>query len=260
MTTYAFLLDVARCIGCQACVAACKTGNELPFGVQFIEIKEQTRGTFPQLTGGFANHRCYHCADAACVSVCPAGALHKEDGLTRLNASVCTGCGYCVDACPFHVPELFAGRCCKCDGCAEVVHAGGTPWCVKTCPSNALLYGDRESILAEAHARVNAIKERYPKARVYGENEAGGLGVVLVLPDEPEQLDLPANPQQPIAIGAWQQVVQPVTLGLTALGAISMGIGALIARRNHMRELKLFATDIGAKSGNSEPEPAIQED
>lgn len=260
MTTYAFLLDLARCIGCQACAAACKTGNELPFGVHFIQITEQTRGTFPQLAGGFANHRCYHCADAACVSVCPAGALYKEDGLTRLNASACTGCGYCLDACPFHVPELKDNRCCKCDGCAEVVHAGGVPWCVKTCPSNALMYGERDSILAEAHARVTALKERYPKARVYGESEAGGLGVVLVLPDEAEELGLPANPQQPIAIGAWQQVVQPASLALTALGAISMGIAALIGRRNHMRELKMLEGDLAVTSGKAGQESARQED
>ena len=72
----AFLLDIGRCIGCQACVVACKAGNELAEGNQFIEITERVRGTFPNLAGSVDNKRCYHCADAACVDVCPTGALY----------------------------------------------------------------------------------------------------------------------------------------------------------------------------------------
>jgi formate dehydrogenase iron-sulfur subunit len=238
VTTYAFLLDLGRCIGCQACAAACKTGNELPTGVQYIHLIEQTRGTFPNLQGGFKNHRCYHCADAACVSVCPTGALFKQDGLTRLNRDKCSGCTYCVDACPFDVPVMFEDRSSKCDACVEVVAAGGQPWCVKTCPSHALMYGEREAILAEAHTRADALKVRYPAARVYGETEAGGLGVVMVLPDAPEVLDLPIDPAPPVAVNAWQKVVQPISLGVTGFSVLVTGIAAVIARRNHMNELK----------------------
>lgn len=238
MAINAFLLDISRCIGCEACAAACMTGNELPVGTQYIHLIEQTRGEFPNLSGGFKNHRCYHCADAACVKVCPTGALYKEDGMTRLNREVCIGCAYCTDACPFEVPQIVDGRSSKCDACASVTRAGGEPWCVRTCPSDALRYGDRQEILAEAHRRVEAVKARYPKARVYGESEAGGLGVIMVLPDDPEVLDLPANPDVPLLVNTWQKVVQPAALGLTALSVAVTGVAAVIARRNHMQELK----------------------
>jgi Fe-S-cluster-containing dehydrogenase component len=239
MATYAFLLDLARCIGCQACVAACKTGNELPVGRQYIELIEQTRGVYPNLQGGFQNHRCYHCADAACVAVCPTGALFKEDGLTRLDRSQCSGCTYCVDACPFGVPKMADdGFSSKCDACTEVVKAGGTPWCVKTCPSHALLYDTRETILAEAHARVAGIKARYPSATVYGETEAGGLGVVMVLPDTPATLGLPVNPAPSLTVAAWQKVVQPVAVGVTGFSILVTAVAAVIARRNHVQEMK----------------------
>jgi formate dehydrogenase iron-sulfur subunit len=253
VTTQAFLLDLARCIGCQACAAACKTGNEQPAGTQFIHLIEQTRGTFPDLEGGFKNHRCYHCADAACVAVCPTGALFKADGMTRLDRAACSGCAYCVDACPFDVPRMVDDRCSKCDGCATVVQAGGTPWCVKTCPSDALRYGPRAEILAEANARVASLQARYPAAQVYGETEAGGLGVIMVLPAAPETLDLPVDPQPPLAVNAWQKVVQPASLGLTSLSVLVTGIAAVIARRNPVRELKrLHADEAGRAQGTAE--------
>jgi len=254
---YAFLLDMSRCIGCEACVVACKTGNELPIGTQYIDLIEHTSGTFPDLTGGIQNHRCYHCADAACVAVCPTGALFKDDGLTRLNSSACSGCGYCVQSCPYGIPQMENGRATKCDGCASTVAGGELPWCVQTCPAQALKYDTRENILAEANDRVTAIKGRYPNAQVYGETQAGGLGLILVLPDDPEATDIPADPPPvPVVTDVWKNVVQPVSMGATALAAIGAGVLGIIARRNHMAELKeLEATEMAsAHAGDSEAE------
>ncbi len=236
MALNAYLLDLGRCVGCQACTVACKTGNELPAGIQYIEITERTQGTFPNLQGSIHHRRCMHCADAACVKVCPTGALYKEDGMTRLDRSRCSGCTYCVDACPFDVPQMVGGLSSKCDACLAATKAGGQPWCVKTCPSGALMYGERETILAEAKSRAAALRLRYPNARVYGETEAGGLGVIMVLPDEPEALGLPANPATPMTVRVWQETVQPLSLGLTGLSVLFTGLAAIIARRNHLRE------------------------
>jgi formate dehydrogenase iron-sulfur subunit len=248
----AFLLDLGRCIGCQACVVACKTGNELDAGKQYIRLVEQTRGEFPNLSGGFKNQRCYHCADAACVTVCPTGALFKDGSLTRLDRQKCSGCAYCVEACPYDVPEMVDGFASKCDGCAATVNAGGTPWCVTTCPSRALQFGDRNEILAEAQRRTAAMSDRHPRAQVYGETQAGGLGVLIVAPDDPEILDLPADPKPPIAAGVWQRVVQPGTLALTAATAVAAGVAAVIARRNHNQELATIAADAEPVAGTEE--------
>lgn len=234
----AFLLDLIQCIGCQGCVIACKTGNQLPEGTDYITITEQVRGSFPDLEGGFDNHRCYHCVDAACVNVCPTGALFQEDGLTRLNPAACSGCEYCVQSCPFSVPRMVDGVATKCDGCRDTVRAGGSPWCVTTCPSDALAFGPREEISAEAHRRASVMRAKYPRAQVYGESQAGGLGVLVVLPDEPEALGLPADPQIPGITTLWQDVVKPVSVGATAVTALGAGLAAIIARRNHMSELR----------------------
>ena len=252
MTDTAFLLDLGRCIGCQACVVSCKTGNELVEGQAYIDITEQTRGTFPELEGGFANHRCYHCTDAACVEVCPTGALFKDGTMTRLDRSTCSGCSYCVESCPFGVPRMVDGRSSKCDGCAAVVAAGGEPWCVKTCPSRALEWGPRVEILDEARDRASRMRTRYPRSRVYGETEAGGLGVLVVAPDDPETLGLPIDPRSPAVTRVWQSVVQPVSVGVGAATAVAAGVGAVIARRNHLREVKELEAAAAASEGGSD--------
>lgn len=253
MSTYAYLLDLGRCLGCQACVAACKTGNELARDVQYITISEKSWGKFPALTSVIENKRCYHCAEAACVSVCPTGALYKENGLTRLERDWCSGCGYCVETCPFGIPKIAPdGQSSKCDGCAQVVKAGGQPWCVKTCPSGALRYGEREEILAEARQRLVTLQTRYPRARLYGETEAGGLGVIVVMPEEAEALDLPANPQIPALVKSWQNVIQPASLGLTGLSVIVTGLAAFIARRNHKKEVERLHTGNAVETTSTE--------
>lgn len=245
----AFLLDLTQCIGCTGCVVACKTGNELPEGTTYIRISEHIRGTFPDLVGSTDNHRCYHCADAACVNVCPTGALFQEDGLTRVNADACSGCRYCVQACPFKVPEMVDGVATKCDGCRDVVRAGGTPWCVTTCPSDALMFGERVDIAAEAHARAAVMRGKYPNAQVYGESQAGGLGVLMVLPDEPEALGLPADPRIPRVTEAWQDFAQPIGLGAMGISILGAGLAAVIARRNHMAEMRALE---GAVAGDGD--------
>lgn len=238
MTANALLVDLGRCIGCQACVVACKAGNELQEGEANIRVREVVRGTFPNLSGSFVHHRCYHCADAGCVAVCPTGALYKLDGLTAVDAARCSGCAYCVDACSYGVPKLVNGHVSKCTACLDVIQNGGVPYCVQTCPSEAIKFGTREAMLALAAQRVEEIRGQFPRAQVYGETQLGGLGTLMVLPDDPESLGLPAAPQVPQSVNIWQKGVQPLTQGFTALGLIATGLAFVFARRNHRLEMK----------------------
>ncbi|WP_448601139.1 4Fe-4S dicluster domain-containing protein [Thermoflexus hugenholtzii] len=235
MTRLAMLIDLSRCLGCQACVIACKAGRELAPGERWVEIREVVWGRYPELHGAFVPHRCFHCAEAACVQVCPTGALYKRDGFTLVDFDRCSGCGYCVEVCPYKVPRLVDGRVSKCASCLDLVQRGEEPWCVRTCPAGALQCGTREEILAEARARVAALKDRYPEAQVYGETQMGGLGVIIVLPAPPETLGLPAQPQIP-PLAIWKGGVQPLSLGALALSVLTSGIAFFIARRRHLEE------------------------
>jgi formate dehydrogenase iron-sulfur subunit len=235
MTRYAFSIDLDRCIGCQACVVACKTGNERPPGNNYIQITESVRGQMPQLVGTFLHHRCFHCAEAACVTVCPTGTLAKWNGLTTVTAEKCSGCGYCTDACPYKVPAMVEGRVAKCVACLDLVREGQSPWCAQTCPSQAIKFGERDKLLAEAQVRVATLKTRYPNAQVYGDTQLGGLGLLMVLPDAPAVLGLPANPQTPAALNVWQSMDQPVTFGVSLSSVLFTGLAFIVARREHKR-------------------------
>jgi formate dehydrogenase iron-sulfur subunit len=238
MARMAILLDTDRCVGCEACVVACHAGRELAAGQMYSQVREVVFGRLPDLRGAFVHQRCFHCAEAACVAVCPTGALRKQDGLTAVDADLCSGCGYCVDACPYGVPRLVGGIVSKCTGCLDLVQEGKEPWCVQTCPSDALQIGPRDELLAEARRRVAALKGRHPDAQVYGEEQLGGLGLLLVLTEKPAVLGLLDNPTIPVELRLWQDAAQPATLGLTGAALAASGLAFIIARRAHRQELR----------------------
>ena len=84
MPSWGMVFDLARCIGCNACVVACKTENVLPEGAFFTRTFVAEIGTFPKVKRVYIPTLCNHCEDAPCESACPSGATYtRSDGIVR---------------------------------------------------------------------------------------------------------------------------------------------------------------------------------
>ncbi|XWY20830.1 cytochrome c nitrite reductase Fe-S protein [Bisgaard Taxon 45] len=145
---YAMLHDETACIGCTACMEACRETNQVPEGVSRLEIiRSEPYGEFPNAEYEFFRHSCQHCHNAPCVHVCPTGAsfVDKETGIVDVNKDLCVGCQYCIAVCPYRVRFIHPvyKSADKCNFCRDTNLAKGKlPACVESCPTNALTFGD----------------------------------------------------------------------------------------------------------------------
>ena len=137
----ATLLDIRKCVGCEACVEACSDANAdkhpnpakpfpkmypsrvpvmdwsdkqdiidrlTPYNWLFIQNAtvevdgEETEITIPR--------RCMHCVNPPCVKLCPWGAARQlENGIAKIDSNICLGGSKCKAVCPWHIPERQTG-------------------------------------------------------------------------------------------------------------------------------------------------------
>ncbi|MBY5993583.1 4Fe-4S dicluster domain-containing protein [Ferrimonas balearica] len=143
----ALAFDQRRCIGCEACVQACRQTNDVPEGVTRLNIvRTGPFGEGEETHYRFDRESCVHCETAACIAVCPTGACFRdEDGVVDVVANKCVGCQYCIAACPYRVRYVdpVTKAVDKCDLCRKTrLSAGLPPACVEACPTKALTFGD----------------------------------------------------------------------------------------------------------------------
>ena len=163
------VIDLDICVGCHACAVNCKEWNtgghagpltdKEPYGVKPTGVWFNRIHTFEvtlnEMEPGRTVHfpkSCLHCADAACVTVCPTGASFKreEDGIVLVNENKCIGCKLCSWACPYGAREYDSdeGVMKKCTLCIDRIYNKNieeidrVPVCVSTCPASARHFGD----------------------------------------------------------------------------------------------------------------------
>jgi formate dehydrogenase iron-sulfur subunit len=238
-----FFTDTSICIGCKACEVACKEWNVVPADgqvftgesydntsalgantwrhVAFIEQQKPLRNDEDKddaIRWLMSSDVCKHCTHAACLDVCPTGALFRTEFATVVvQEDVCNGCGYCVVACPFGVldkrdlprkdpsPDLLPifgkkedGRVWKCTLCYDRLKGGHEPACAKACPTQSIQFGEVDELRERADQRLEKLQSLgWNGAQLYGrdpEDGVGGFGAFFLLLDEPEVYNLPPDP------------------------------------------------------------------
>ena len=236
------LSDLTRCIGCGLCQQACREWNHLSAkqegaqgGVRQDACLSAQTWTLPELhkvnMDGeihrvFVKRQCMHCVDPACVSACPVGALQKqENGAVTYDCTRCIGCRYCMVVCPFGVPKFewqeTLPRIRKCTFCTDRQAAGMEPACSAACPTGALLFGDRDALIAEAKARIQAEPDRY-YPHIYGQGEIGGTSWMYLSPVPFEELAFPALKTEPVTTLS-EAVATYGTAGVAASVTVLLG-------------------------------------
>ena len=151
---------------------------------------------------------CKHCTHAACLDVCPTGALFRtEFGTVVVQDDICNGCGYCVPACPYGVIDRregpagdpAVGIAQKCTLCYDRLSDGMEPACAKACPTESIQFGDLDELRERADRRLAQLQAggQEPQAQLYGHDPGDGVGgtaAFFLLLDEPAVYGLPPDP------------------------------------------------------------------
>ncbi|MEZ9420492.1 4Fe-4S dicluster domain-containing protein [Vibrio breoganii] len=142
---WGMVIDLRRCVGCQACTVACKFENNSPTAQFRTWVSDIEVGEYPHTRRSFLPRLCNHCENPSCVPVCPTGATFKrEDGLVLVDSDKCWGCGSCVTACPYGARFINSETkiADKCTFCAHRLEEGLLPACAETCVGGARVFGD----------------------------------------------------------------------------------------------------------------------
>lgn len=109
MSKFVRLIDMKKCMGCRACVAACAVENHFTPDAPWNVMVEYEVGTYPVVKKIFNTIGCMHCERPACKAACDhvgAKAISKNEfGVVLIDYDKCIGCGYCAATCPYGVPQ-----------------------------------------------------------------------------------------------------------------------------------------------------------
>lgn len=172
------VIDLAKCIGCDACAVACKVENSTPGDIWWAPVIHKEVGKFPKARMTFLPTLCMHCEDPPCLKACPTKSIsQRDDGIVLIDEMKCAGSKACISACPYEAISMWeeeaplyentvtpleemaakkhrfgaAQKCTFCvhrmdyaeeNGLKPGVDRMATPACVITCPTECRIFGN----------------------------------------------------------------------------------------------------------------------
>ena len=239
---YGVLVDTTQCIGCKKCTRVCAEGHGLP-----VPDESSTETSPEQLTAVegyltddervdagavFVKRQCLHCLQPACATACLTEAMHKTaDGPVVWDEDKCMGCRYCMVSCPFGVPKFEYDspmpEIRKCDLCIDRLAIGEPPRCVENCSAEALVFGRRKDLLAEAHRRIADDPDVY-QHHIFGEREAGGTSWLYLSALPFDQIGFPKDLDTETYPSLTKEFLYGVPIVLTLVPPLLLGIGKAV--------------------------------
>lgn len=163
---FGMLVDLRKCIGCQACTVSCSVENQPPIG-QFrttvLQYEVERPGSAPAMLS--LPRLCNHCDEPPCVPVCPVQAtFQRVDGIVLVDNERCVGCGYCVQACPYDARFINheTQTADKCTFCEHRLEVGLLPACVESCVGGARVIGDLQDSGSDINRRMDEHRKAHP--------------------------------------------------------------------------------------------------
>ena len=245
------LYDTTKCIGCKACVAACREANGLEPDTTWsegryhapLDLSARAKTVIKLYDDGgkssFVKAQCMHCLDPACANACMLGAFKKREfGIVTYDVSYCVGCRYCEVACPYGVPKFewtkAAPRMVKCELCNHRLAQGKQPACTEVCPRQAVIFGKREDLLREARRRLAEYPNIYVQ-KIYGETDGGGTQCLYLSHVPFDKIGLPALGEE--STPSLQRTIQhSIYKGFAAPVALYGLLGAVLLRNRKKTE------------------------
>ena len=214
-----FFIDTTRCIACKGCQVACKQWNGLPAEqtsnpgnlqnpldfsyITYKLVRMNERIIKDKLYWLFFPDQCRHCKTPPCLlwaqdeeaiyKDADTGAVVYTSKTKQLKAEEVIG------VCPYDVPRRNEeGALAKCTMCNDRVRQGMEPACVKSCPTDALNFGELEQMRKLASERLKKAQLTYPEARLLDPDD---VRVIFLTAFQPEKYHTYAAAFEP---GSWK--------------------------------------------------------
>ena len=249
MAQYGFFIDLSRCIGCNACVIACKQWHNIsPGPIKWVRVSQWETGSFPSIKLHILPIMCFHCENPVCIKACPNQAIWKEEkyGAVLVDPEKCEGERKCWQACPYGAPQ-FEGdepglKMSKCDMCIDRLEEGLKPICVLSCSMRALEFGPLNE-LREKYGNLSQIEDM-PKDSIT-------KPAVIFKPADSKKRVIPWDSER--ALELWQRrhpdKGEPlpntfmVESDITQVPEGNVGRGKLVLKAENTEELMYYTTD-----------------